>query len=85
MRRPGLSMLKDGSDQSDESEYLIGRFVRPNARVELGEVIAKIATAAIDVSDGLYADLSKLLKASKAGAKLELNSLPYSAGTSCQV
>ena len=75
----GLSMLKCGSDQSDESEYLIGRFVRPKARVAFAAAIAKFASAAIDLSDGLYADLQKLLDASKAGAKLELTSLPYSA------
>lgn len=75
----GLSMLEGGSDQSDESEYLIGRFVRPKARVACAASIAKFASAAIDLSDGLYADLHKLLSASKVGAKLELTSLPYSA------
>jgi thiamine-monophosphate kinase len=75
----GLSLLEDGSDQSEESEYLIGRFVRPTARVAFAASIAEFASAAIDLSDGLYADLQKLLHASKAGAKLELTSLPYSA------
>jgi thiamine-monophosphate kinase len=75
----GLSLLKGGSDQSEESEYLIGRFVRPNARVAFAAAIAGIASSAIDLSDGLYADLQKLLNASKAAAKLELTSLPYSA------
>jgi thiamine-monophosphate kinase len=75
----GLSMLKDGSDQSDAGEYLIGRFVRPTPRVAFAASIAKYASAAIDLSDGLFADLQKLLDASKAGAKLELTSLPYSA------
>lgn len=75
----GLSLLKGGSDQSDESEYLIGRFVRPTARVTVAAVIANFASAVIDLSDGLYADLQKLLLASKAGGQLELTSLPYSA------
>lgn len=75
----GLSMLKSGSDQTGESEYLIGRFVRPKARVVFAESIATLCSAAIDLSDGLYADLQKLLDASRAGAKLELRSLPYSA------
>ncbi len=75
----GLSLLKSGSDQTGESEYLIGRFVRPTARVAFAASIAKLACSAIDVSDGLYADLGKLLKASNAGAKLELEALPFSA------
>lgn len=74
----GLSLLEGGSDQSDDSEYLIGRFVRPTARVAFASSIAKHASAAIDLSDGLYADLQKLLDASKVGAKIELTSLPYS-------
>lgn len=75
----GLSLLQSGSDQTGESEYLIGRFVRPKARVEFGSSIAGMASAAIDVSDGLYADLQKLLSASKAGATLDLSRLPLSA------
>ncbi len=75
----GLSLLKSGSDQTGESEYLIGRFVRPTARVAFASSIASIANAAIDLSDGLYADLQKLLNASKAGANLDISKLPLSA------
>ena len=75
----GLSLLKSGSDQTGESEYLIGRFVRPTARVAFASSIASFANAAIDLSDGLYADLQKLLNASKAGANLDISKLPLSA------
>ncbi len=75
----GLSLLKSGSDQTGESEYLIGRFVRPTARVAFASSIASIANAAIDLSDGLYADLQKLLNASKGGANLDISKLPLSA------
>lgn len=75
----GLSLLKSGSDQSGESEYLIGRFVRPIARIAFASSIARIASAAIDLSDGLYADLQKLLTASKAGAIVDFAQLPLSA------
>jgi thiamine-monophosphate kinase len=75
----GLEMLKAGSDQSDESEYLIGRFLRPKSRVPFASSIAKLVSAGIDLSDGLYADLAKLLQASGAGARLQIESLPLSA------
>ncbi len=75
----GLSLLTSGSDQTGESEYLIGRFVRPTARVEFASSVASIASAAIDLSDGLYSDLKKLLLSSKAGATLDLSQLPLSA------
>src|SRR6185503_12362378 len=38
-----------------------------------------LATAAMDVSDGLMTDLGKLCAASRCGAELELNLLPASA------
>ena len=75
----GLSLLKSGSDQTSGGEYLIGRFVRPTARVAFASSIAPIASAAIDLSDGLYADLQKLINASKVGAILDFSQLPLSA------
>ena len=48
-------------------------------RVELGERLRGIATAAIDVSDGLVGDLGHILDASGVGATLELAALPRSA------
>jgi thiamine-monophosphate kinase len=75
----GLELLKSGSDQTDESEYLVGRFVRPMARVAFAASIAGHATAGIDLSDGLYADLGKLLRASGVGARLQIDALPLSA------
>jgi len=52
---------------------------RPNARVALGERLRSIATAAIDLSDGLTGDLGHVLDASRVGAKLELAAIPRSA------
>jgi len=52
---------------------------RPNARVALGERLRDVATAAIDLSDGLTGDLGHVLDASRVGAKLELAAIPRSA------
>lgn len=64
--------------QGDRDDYLTGRFLRPTARVEYGQALAGIASAAIDLSDGLYADLRKMLTASGVGAEVDLQSLPIS-------
>ncbi len=47
------------------------RLEQPAPRVALGQALRGIASAAIDVSDGLLGDLQHILHASKAGATLE--------------
>lgn len=49
---------------------------RPQPRLELGLALRGIASAAIDVSDGLLADLGHLLTASHLAATLRLDNLP---------
>jgi thiamine-monophosphate kinase len=49
---------------------------RPQPRVELGLALRGLASAAIDVSDGLLADLGHLLEASSLAAMLQLAVLP---------
>lgn len=78
----GLALIASQGDNrsppNDSEIYLRRRFARPAARVEFGMLLAEIATAAIDISDGLFADAGKLLLASRAGASLELTCLPVS-------
>ena len=50
----------------------------PTPRVELGQHLRGIATAAIDISDGIVGDLGHLIEASGAGATLQLSALPRS-------
>lgn len=54
------------------------RLDRPTPRVALGRALQTIAHAAIDVSDGLLADLGHVCTASGVGAELELDALPAS-------
>lgn len=68
-----LSHLERGEPLGD---YLRQRLERPTARVALGEVLRGVATAAIDLSDGLASDLGHILTASGCGARIELDRLP---------
>jgi len=54
------------------------RLERPEPRVALGERLREVATAAIDVSDGLTGDLAHILAASSVGADVELARIPRS-------
>ena len=71
----GLELLHRG----EHDEFLVGRFLRPTARVALGSMLVGRAHAAIDISDGLAADLSKLLEASGMGAQINVGDIPMSA------
>lgn len=54
------------------------RLERPMPRVALGLALRGIASACIDVSDGLLADLGHLCLASGVGAEVEVDALPVS-------
>lgn len=55
------------------------RLDRPTPRVTLGRLLAGQANAAIDISDGLLADLGHICAGSGTGAHIELDRLPLSA------
>ncbi|MDP3307816.1 thiamine-phosphate kinase, partial [Methylotenera sp.] len=50
----------------------------PQPRVALGQALHGVANSAIDISDGLLADLGHILKASKLGAIIRLDQVPIS-------
>lgn len=54
------------------------KLLRPTPRVAEGLALRKVASAAIDISDGFAADLSHILKQSGVGAKVFVDSLPLS-------
>ena len=57
---------------------LHARLDRPTPRVALGRVLRGTATACIDVSDGLLADLGHVCTASGVGARIHVEALPAS-------
>jgi len=59
-------------------EELLRRFLLPEPRVTLGQALRGVATACIDVSDGLAGDLGKLCRAGSVGARLDAAELPRS-------
>lgn len=83
----GLAILQDRLVVDDEraSKALIKRHLRPQPRVLQGQALRQLATSAIDISDGLIADLGHILKASDCGARLDLDLLPISSELQQQV
>ncbi|MDK9559532.1 thiamine-phosphate kinase [Marinobacter sp. M216] len=68
----------DEQQPSDDAKAVLKRYHHPCPRLELGQALAGIATSAIDISDGLLADLGHVLEASGAGATIDLSTVPLS-------
>jgi thiamine-monophosphate kinase len=65
-------------DAADYHEAVM-RLYEPSPRVSLGQALRGLATAAIDISDGLLADLTHICRLSGVGATVDLASVPVSA------
>jgi len=57
---------------------LLDRYLLPQPRNEIAEILRSYASAAMDVSDGLVGDLSKLCHASNVSADIESQRVPLS-------
>ena len=58
--------------------FVLQRLNRPIPRIQLGILLREIATSAIDISDGLLADLNHILKSSNVGARINAKNIPLS-------
>jgi thiamine-monophosphate kinase len=74
---PSGRTLGEGSGIAD----LVGRQLRPTARVEEAAVLAGFEPSSmIDLSDGLALDLSRLMRASATGCQIDDGALPLEQG-----
>ena len=79
----GLAVLKGGkihaaATDTAARETLVGRYRVPQPRVAMAEIVRDHASAAMDVSDGLAGDLTKLCGVSDVSAAIDLVSIPLS-------
>jgi len=61
-----------------DREFLLDRYLRPKPRMELADAVRAHARAALDISDGLMKDLSRLA-GSSLGIALKFDAIPLSA------
>ena len=64
----------------EASNNLQQRYLVPQPRLAIAEILRAHASAAMDVSDGLAGDLAKLCRASAVNADIEVARVPLSAG-----
>lgn len=62
-----------------DAANLLPRLHAPTPRIKLGQKLFGMAHSAIDVSDGLLADLGHILDASGVGAEIHVDAIPMSA------
>ncbi|MGQ7245832.1 thiamine-phosphate kinase [Halomonas sp. V046] len=74
----GLKAWQQGQRCLDDP--LLARYLLPWPRLAAGQSLAGLASAAIDISDGLLADLEHLVTASGLGAELDVEALPLAEG-----
>lgn len=76
----GLDLLLNYPENtySQEEQYLIRQHLHPIPQVELGKLLASYSQCAIDISDGLIADLKHILNRSQCGAEIYIENLPLS-------
>lgn len=75
----GLAALaKPKSFPESALSHLIGRYRLPEPRLSLGGALPGLASAAIDVSDGLVADAGHIAKRAGLRAEIDVCAIPYS-------
>ena len=68
----------DSDDPGPDARAVLRRYHFPEPRLMLGTALRGYATAAVDVSDGLLADLGHILEASGVAARIDASRLPLS-------
>ncbi len=74
----GLALLKQGKSAP---EALINAYRQPTPQLAIGQALAPVVTAMMDISDGLLIDVLRLADASGVSAVIDLDAVPLSAHT----
>lgn len=71
-----VALLDEHGINEHVRSSLMDKLLHPKPRIDLIDLLRNHATAAIDISDGLSADLNHILNASHVGATLEFATIP---------
>ena len=75
----GLLILKNKININNYlKKYFINKYYKPEVNLKLINIIKKYANSSIDISDGLIADLDKMINSQNLSYKIFLNKIPIS-------
>ena len=75
----GLLVLKKKINLNKKlNKFFINHYFMPNIHLKLADQIKKFANTSIDISDGLLADIDKMISLQKLSYKLNLEKIPIS-------
>ena len=78
--RPGDLLVLTGPLGAAGAAFRAGRFERPPLRLDQGRRLARVATAMLDVSDGLARDAGHIAARSRVRCVIDLDSVPLASG-----
>lgn len=80
-----LGLLAHQGKIEDHTGALLQRYLLPEPRCALGEVLPGLVHAAMDISDGLIADLGHMASASGLAMEVDANMVPLSAAVQAAI
>ncbi len=75
----GLQVIKKKIKVNRKNySYFINEFYKPNIQIKLTEKLLKFSNSSIDISDGIFDDLEKLINKQKLNYHIDLDKIPIS-------
>jgi thiamine-monophosphate kinase len=82
--RPGDLLVVTGPLGAAGAAFRAGRYIRPPLRLEEGKCLARVATAMLDISDGLARDAAQIARRSGVRCVIDLERVPLAKGATVQ-
>ena len=75
----GLKIInKNIKIKNNLKTYFINKYYKPDIQIKLAEKLLNFSNSSIDISDGLFADLDKLINNQNVSYKININKIPIS-------
>jgi thiamine-monophosphate kinase len=60
------------------NNYFLDKYYKPNVQIKLADRLLKFSNSSIDISDGLFADLEKMINSQNVNYEIHLDRIPIS-------